>query len=40
MISDLQRALSEKKIEANQMFEIISDIQSAISRMRSRRRQC
>lgn len=27
MISDLQRALSEKKIEANQMFEIISDIQ-------------
>lgn len=29
MISDLQRALSEKKIEANQMFEIISDIQSS-----------
>lgn len=27
MMSDLQRALSEKKIEANQMFEIISDIQ-------------
>lgn len=26
-MSDLQRALSEKKIEANQMFEIISDIQ-------------
>jgi hypothetical protein len=27
MMSDLQRALSEKKIEADQMFEIISDIQ-------------
>jgi len=27
MMSDLQIALSEKKIEANQMFEIISDIQ-------------
>ena len=27
MMSDLQRALSEKKIEANQMFEIISDVQ-------------
>lgn len=27
MISDLQRALSEKKIEANQMLEILSDIQ-------------
>lgn len=37
MMSDLQRALSEKKIEANQMFEIIlyiqgSDIENAITK--------
>ena len=29
MMSDLQRALTEKKLEADQMFEIISDIQEA-----------
>jgi len=28
-MSDLQRALTEKKLEADQMFEIISDIQGA-----------